>query len=146
MLRGLGLLVMLMLAVTSCKEEDDFCSSVDLRCECVYMGLVDEAGNSLLQDGGPYDPEAIRLFRDDQEIELFAEVDDQLTTLLFYYRDMISGVVYSLQLSETETDRIRITTTLIDGRCGDYLELTEFRYNGELVEGQGETYIIEKRS
>lgn len=140
------LIVFALLILSSCTKNNYGCGATDPKEPAINIRILDSEGNSLIGEDNLYKPSEITLTRGKQTIYLLFNENDNETSILLYFTEIVSGVDYQLKLNDQETDILKLDLKISESECFDVLYVEAFYLNGEEIQLDNDSfsYIIRK--
>ncbi|SRX55987.1 hypothetical protein [Aequorivita sp. CIP111184] len=140
------LIVLSCLVILSCNKNDE-CESIQPSQPIAFISIIDGDGVSLIGEDNVYKPSEISLEKDGQQISAIDFFEDEsigITVIQIYFDLLESGQDYMLKLNSEETDILNIDIARNDGFCFDTYEIEKFQVNGQAIQPDLNTYVIQK--
>ena len=140
------LIVLSCILLLSCNKNDE-CEAIQPPQPIAFISIIDGDGVSLIGEDNVYKPSEISLIKDGQQISAIDFYEDEsigITVIQIYFDLLESGQDYILKLNSQETDILNLDIVRNDGFCFNTFEIEEFRVNGQAIQPDLNTYVIQK--
>ncbi|NND88150.1 MAG: hypothetical protein HKM28_02760 [Flavobacteriaceae bacterium] len=125
----LSCLMIFMLIIGCTSDDSNPCANVLPSPNNLLLDIQDSQGNSLI--GTVYVQDSFRLRTNNSVTYVQSQEIDDAAALSIFFTQLESGESYYLDLSETETDTLRVNYTATPNECFVAYEIDQVVYNGE---------------
>lgn len=133
------IVLILAIIIQSCNG----CKNVLPPPQYFEMTFADVNNNNLL--GSTFNQTSFKLHNSNSTVWLNYDPINQGESLKVQYKDIQTNLDYYLDLSDTDTDTLRVNFTTTEEKCYDSFEINSFTYNGQnLAFDQGVSFKVVK--